>query len=268
MDWCVDLVQPEIGGGRLPREALAAFERAPHATATVVSGLDQATFEALVAAYGARLTAMYFWKCPRIEDLTPLESMPGLSLVAYYWNQRTTRLWDFRRTPQLRGFSFDDFSRLRNLADLQSATSLEELQFGNLVWSKAEFETLEPLAALGQLRRLAFNAKRIVDGRIQPLARLSGLERLDFPSGQFTTEQIAWLRAHLPDSVQGRSLGALYRIEAAYVQTGMMGGDVLPVGKRQRILDSQKDAARVQRHVAAFAALVARFREDPDREPA
>lgn len=266
-DWCVDLVQSQIGGGRLAREALAALERAPNATAVVVSGLDQDTFEALVAVHGARLRAIHLWKCPRIADLAPLQGMANLAFVAIYWNQRATRLWDLRRTPRLRGLACHDFSRWRNLADLQTATSLEELQFGDMVWSKAGFDTLEPLGSLPQLRHLTFNAKRIADGRIQPLSRLVGLATLDFPPGQFTTQQIAWLRARLPETVQGRSLGALFRPEVALSKACAGLGDALPVGKRQRFLDSRKHAARIARHVAAFEAMVREFREHPEREP-
>ncbi len=267
-DWRVDLVSCELGGGKLHSDAFTALDRQPRATAVMVSGLDQDGLAALVETHGARLRAIHFWKCPRLADLTLLEQLPGLEFAAFYWNQRATRLWDFRRTPRLRGLAFDDFSRLDDLADLHLAASLEELQFGNAVWSKAEFATLEPLTALGRLRRLAFNAKRIVDGRIQPLARLTQLERLDFPPNQFTTEQIAWLRARLPDSVQGRSLGALCRVGAAFAEAGLAIGDVVPVGRRQRCLDSQKDEARVLRQVAKFEAMVREFREHPDREPA
>lgn len=266
--WCATLDLHELGGSRMSAAAFAALDRFGAATALVISGLDQAGLESLIARCGFRFTAFHFWKCPRLEDLSPLEDVSNLSLVAFYWNQRATRLWDLQRTPQLRGLAFEDFSRLHDLYDLQAGESLEELRFGNKVWAKAMFDSLAPVSTLARLRRLSFVARRIGDGRIQPLANLTQLATLDFPPGQFTTEQIAWLRARLPDSVRGRSLGPLHQIAAAFGVPGALGGDVLPVGRGKRILDSTRDAAKIARHVEKFEALVRSFREDPAREPA
>jgi hypothetical protein len=174
-----------------------------------ISGLDQATFESLVAQYGTRFSAIEFWKCPRIADLSPLEDLPDLQLVAFYWNQRATRLWNISRNPRLTGLCFEDFDRLHDLRALQSGASLQELEFGDAVWSKSAFESLEPLATLSGLRSLNINAKRIDDGRFEPLGQLTRLEALRFPPRQFTNRQIAWLRATLPASLESASLASV-----------------------------------------------------------
>jgi hypothetical protein len=90
--WLLNLVLPEIGGGRLDLSHLAVIGENPGARALRIRGLDQAAFERLVAGYGRQFSGIEFWKCPRIEDLSPLEDLPDLQLVAFYWNQRTTRL--------------------------------------------------------------------------------------------------------------------------------------------------------------------------------
>ena len=92
--WCIDLIQPELSGGRTTARDLDVIADRPDATALRVSGLDQKTFELLVTRYGSRFDAIYFWKCGRIADLTPLEALPQLRLVSFYINQRTARLWD------------------------------------------------------------------------------------------------------------------------------------------------------------------------------
>ena len=265
--WRIDLLLPEIGGGKMSVEALSAIAKRPGATALVVSGLDQATFEVLVAKYGAQFSAIFFWKCPLIADLTPLEDLPRLEFVAYYWNQRATRLWNFARTPALRGLKFQDFRSLRDLADLGTATSLDELSFGNAVWRKAVFSSLEPLESLGRLRILDFGAKRIEDDRIQPLSSLQTLESITCPANQFSTRQFAWLRAHLPSRTRGRVLEPVEVLERPSAQTEGASKDVLVIGKGKPFLNSKADAKRIQRFVDDFWRMVEEFRSNLELQP-
>jgi hypothetical protein len=264
--WLVDLVQPEIGGGRLDASGLAALDERPGATALRVSGLDQKMFEALVSGYGGRFTAIHFWKCPRIQDLSPLESLPHLRLVSFYWNQRADRLWDLGRTPDLTGLRFHDFTRLHDLGDLVRGSSLVELDFGDAVWDTLVVETLEPLASLPGLRSLKLSAKKIEDGRVEPLGHLQQLGSLAFSSKQFTMRQVAWLRARLPESLVSEALEPLRRFAKPLTVDGKQR-DVLLVGKRKPFLSSVEDEARIRKHVADFDGLVAEFRADPSRLP-
>src|SRR5262249_27873884 len=152
----------------------------------------QSTFEQLIERYGSRFSGIYFWKCPRIVDLTPLEALSNLRFAAFFWNQRTTRLWNFSRTPKLRGLFLKDFTRLHDLSDLRAASSLDELEIGCMIWRTAVFHSLKPFQSLLQLKALCFDAKLIEDGRIEPLAQLQNLQSLAFPANQFTTRQVAW----------------------------------------------------------------------------
>lgn len=265
--WLMNLVLPQIGGGRFTEIDAASVEVPPSTTALRVSGLDQASFEMLVARLGSRISAIEFWKCPRIADLSPLEDFPHLRLVSFYWNQRATRLWDLRKTPSLAGLHFDDFTRLHDLVDLASGTSLVELEFGDAVWDTSVFDSLGPLSALTGLRSLKLSAKKITDGRIEPLAALRQLESLSFASNQFTTEQVAWLRAHLPDSLQSEALEPLRRFSPPLAGEHKEL-DVLLVGKRKPFLNSVLDRARIDKHVQHYEAMVARFRSDPSLLPA
>lgn len=264
--WLLDLVLPEIGGGRFAAADFAGVEERPDATALRVSGLDQPTFEALISRYGSRFSAIQFWKCPRITDFTPLESLPELRLVSVYWNQRTTRLWDLTKTPALVGLHLDDFTRLHDLGDLAAGKSLVELEFGDAVWDASVFETLDPLTELTSLQHLKFSAKRIDDGRIEPLAALQGLRSLSFPSRQFSTAQVAWLRARLPDSLRSESLEPVRHPRSPLTRNGKTL-DVLLAGKRKPYLNSAQDAARIRKHVDQFEQMVAEFRANPSLLP-
>jgi len=264
--WLVNLVLPEIGGGRFDESHLAAISENPRARALRISGLDQAAFESLVARYGTQFSAIEFWKCPRIADLSPLEDLPDLQLVAFFWNQRATRLWNMSRNPRLTGLCFEDFTRLHDLRDLRSGASIQELQFGDAVWSKSVFESLQPLAALSRLRSLNFNAKRIDDGRIEPLGELTRLEALGFPPRQFTIRQIAWLRARLPASLESASLAPIVPLGQPFELEGK-SRDVLLVGKRKPFLNSVTDEVRIRKHVDEFQQMVDDFRRDPTLGP-
>lgn len=265
--WLANLVLPDLSGGRFRVRDLDAIAQQPTATALRISGLDQRTFETLVHRFGQQFTAMELWKCPRIEDLGPLEALPHLTHVSIFWNQRTSRLWDMSKTPKLRGLEFLDFRRLRDLDDLCAASTLEELSFGNAVWVKAVVSSIAPLAALTSLRRLSFAVQKIEDGRIQPLATLAQLDRLEFPTNLFTTEQLAWLRARLPETVQGRVLGPVEYLDEALDFGPDDSRDVLVMGKRKSFLNAQNDAAKIRRYVDDYWRLVARFHNDPALEP-
>ena len=92
--WLLNLVLPEVGGGRFVAADFARIEERPDASALRVSGLDQPMFETLISRDGRHFSAIQFWKCPRVADLAPLESLPDLRLVSIFWNQRATGLWD------------------------------------------------------------------------------------------------------------------------------------------------------------------------------
>jgi hypothetical protein len=264
--WFLDLVQPQIGGGTFDTAQLSEIEARPAATAVRISGLDQAAFERLVSRHGKQFTAIEFWKCPRIEDLTPLEDLSGLHMVSFYWNQRATRLWNLSCTPHLTALRVEDFIHFHQLDDLIGGHSLKELVLGDAVWSKTTFETLEPLGTLTGLLSLSLLPKRIDDGRIQPLGSLTNLESLRLPFNLFTTEQIAWLRARLPETVESEALNALLTLTTPLEDDGKPR-DVLLIGKRKPFLNSELDAARIRKHVSRFDQLVTSFRSNPDLEP-
>ena len=161
-------VPPASEGGFAPSD-FDVIEDHPEATALGVEGLDQHSFEMLVDRYGERLSALSLWKCPHIEDLTPLETMAQLTHVVVFWNQRATRLWNLTATPALTGLHLSDFKRLRSLNDLAGGHALEELEIGDMPGSTGfVVESLEPLANLTELRFLSL-VLQVEDGRVQPL---------------------------------------------------------------------------------------------------
>jgi hypothetical protein len=260
------IVQREMNGGRT---SIADLEQiGPQVTALTISGLDQDAFEALVRRAGAQLSALHLWKCPRVIDLSPLEGLPEFTHAAIFWNQRTEKLWNMRFTPKLEALHFKDFVKLTKLDDLRSADlSLRELEFGDASSSRFVVQTLDPVGDLPQLERLSFNPKSIVDGRVQPLARLRRLRELDIAPALFTVEQLAWLRARLPATVTSVALAPFSRLSQP-VRRGAKALDVLVNGKGMPFLSSTVDAKRLEKYVETFGECVRRYEMNPEDEPA
>lgn len=264
--WHMHIVQREMNGGRT---SIADLEQiGPQVTALTISGLDQDAFEALVRRAGAQLTALHLWKCPRLSDLSPMEDMPELTHAAVFWNQRTEKLWNMRRTPKLEALYFKDFVKLTKLDDLRSAVlSLCELEFGDANFSRFVLQSLDPVGDLPQLKRLSFNAKSIVDRRVQPLARLRRLRELDIAPALFTVEQLAWLRVRLPATVTSAALAPFSRLTQP-VRRGAKALDVLVNGKGMPFLSSTVDAKRLENCVRTFGEFVRHYEQNPQDEPA
>lgn len=262
--WFADLDVAPTADKKPDRAAWSALDDAPDVVAVRVQGLDQAGLEYLASHHAARLVAIDFFRCPRIADFSPLEDMANLRVVSSDWNQQAVRFWDLARTPALASLGFNAFTQLHRLDDLAAGASLVELDFSDIIWPKSTVETLEPLAGLTGLRGLSIHIKRVDDGRLQPLAGLIGLNELYISTNLFTTEQFAWIRARLPESVVSNVLGPL----------SWLGGDAHPspdvvlVGKGKPMLRTDTDAARIAQHVQRFDEMVAAFRADPSRQPA
>ena len=264
--WHLRRIQPELNGGKISQEELTRLADSPLATTLTISGLEQKTFEFLCKNFGTQFTAIHFWKCPRIVDLSPLEDMPQLTHVALFWNQRATRLWTLERTPLLRGLHFDDFTKLQDLTDLAAASSLEDLAFGNANWSKFVVPSLEPLSGLSHLQSLAFRVKAVIDNKIQPLANLTHLAELSFSANLFTTSQLAWLRAHLPATVSATVLAPYQQLRQPLTTRGKKL-DVLISGKGKPFLSSETDSVKLSRYITEFNKMVLQFSDNAQLEP-
>lgn len=262
----INLIERDISGGRISKDTIDQL--ADHADKEVltVSGLIQETFEYLIQKYGKQFKVFNFWKCPLVTDLSPIEELHQAEYITYFWNQRVERLWDFRKTPMLKGFCFDDFTRLHNLNDLENAESLLELEFGDKVWVKCVIESLEPIAHLSNLQSLVFTAKKIEDERVDPLANLKKLRHISFPTNLFTTEQVAWLKARLPQDVQSKMLAPFWTIEKPIEMSGKKKNTFV-IGKRKPFLDSEVDKARVKKYEMEFSKRVDWFASNVNSLP-
>lgn len=256
----------EVSGGRISKDGINVIREFPNATEIAITGLRQDTFEYFVENYGQQFKAIIFWKCPLVGSLKALEQLDRVEYIVYFWNQRAETLWNFSMTKALKGFSFDDFTRMHDISEVAGAPALEELQFGDRVWAKSILNTLGPIRECTALKRLAFSVKRILDGRIEPLAHLKQLEHLSFSSNLFSTGQVAWLKAHLPGTVASKVLNAYWTLEKP-LQTDGKAIDTIIIGKGKPVLSSAEDKARISRYAEQFHAMHQWFLDNPQALP-
>ncbi|SRR6266498_620907 len=247
----LSLIQRDISGGRIKRQDIDILREFPNVTEISISGLTQDTFDYFIENYGYQFQAIIFWKCPLVGDLKLLESLEHVEYIVYFWNQKAEKLWDLSKTKSLKGLSYDDFTRMPDISQISKSLSLEELHFGDKIWSKYVLNTLHPIRECSFLKRLSFSAKKIIDGKIEPIAYLIKLERLSFPTRLFTTEQVAWLKAHLPDTVTSKELNAYWTLERPLITNGK-ARDTFIVGKRKPLLDSVQDKEWIKKYVDQF----------------
>jgi hypothetical protein len=262
----LSFIQRDISGGRISKQEIDSIEQYPNANEIAISGLTQDTFEYFVENFGRQFRAIIFWKCPLVQDLEAMAFLDEVEYIVYYWNQRVEKLWDFSKTKSLKGFSFKDFRKIHDISAISESPLLEELHFGDAVWSKCILNTLQPLRECVSLKNLSFSAKKILDGKIEPLANLTNLDQLFFPANQFSTEQVAWLKAHLPHSITSISLQAFWTIENPINMNGK-NKDTLIVGKRKLLLDSIQEKDRLGKYVSQFNDMYHWYLENPTASP-
>jgi hypothetical protein len=262
----LSLIQRDISGGRITKQEIDSIKQYPNANEISISGLTQDTFEYFVENFARQFRAIIFWKCPLVQDLKAISSLDKVEYIVYFWNQRVEELWDFKKTKSLKGFCFDDFTKMHDISAISDSPFLEELHFGDKVWSKCILNTLQPLRKCVSLKNLSFSAKKILDGKIEPLAELTNLYQLFFPANQFSTEQVTWLKAHLPHSITSISLQAFWTIENPIIMNGK-NKDTLIVGKRKPFLDSVQEKDKLAKYVSQFNDMYHWYLENPTASP-
>ncbi|MCW8855976.1 MAG: hypothetical protein OQJ95_01340, partial [Kangiella sp.] len=134
---------------------------------------------------------------------------------------------------------------------------------GDRVWSSFVLDSLSPLSNINNLRKLSFSAKKIDDFRISPIADISDLEELEFPTNLFPTEKVAWLTAKIGSKVKSSVLSPYRRIETPII-SGEKQIDTFITGKRKPSLDYDVDAKRIEKYVKKFKDLVEFYKSNPN----
>jgi hypothetical protein len=247
---------PLDGGKNIARTiGLDGIADHPEATHICVAGLKQQDFEAFVSRFGRQFEVIHFWKCPYVSDLSPLESLPCVRYITYFWNQKATRFWNMSKNASLVGFDYKNFTKAHSLEDFATSKTLQDLGFGPSISGSYQIDSLEPLTRIESLENLFFNVKSIRDGDVTPLLRIKNLKSLAFPTNLFTTEEVALLTARLKD-VKSDVLAPFYDM--------FDEGSAWVVGKRKPHLDDiyGRNKEKLAKYVAQFEALVRKYENE------
>lgn len=249
----VDQKKIDIGGGIITCEEIDRFNEFDSTEKIMISGLRQDTFEYFIRTQAYKFKVIMFRKNKLVEDWSLLSTLKDVVFIGYFHNQRIDKMWDMTENTALEGLYISDFTRLHTLKGIEKAPKLERLSFGNAIWSTSVLKDLAPLEN-SRLKEFSFNGKSIEVEDISIYIKMPRLEVLDFPSNFYTTEQLAWLAAKLPN-VEGYSLRPYIKFDREAEDSK----NVLICGKRKPFLSSIKDAKRIKAYVDKFEKLISQY---------
>lgn len=252
----------DVGGGKITIPEIDQLKSYPNAEVVTISGLQQYTFEYFIKTYGKQLKAIRFFKNKFVEDLSLLGTLPQLEYVYFYANQKAAALWDMTENTSLTGLCIEDFSRLTSIKGIETAPVLKEFDIGNAIWATMELKSLMLLANT-KIERLGFSGRKILDNDLSFLEQLPNLKTFDFNINMFTTEQVAWIVANLPQ-VEGYALKPKYdcmlldsnenMVEVPYTKI---------VGKRKPTLKVEGNEKKIQKYIDSFEKLKTKYKGVP-----
>lgn len=83
-----------------------------------LNGFDQALFEYIAPQIKDTAQILYFFKCPRISDLSMLACFSKLQCVHIFHNNTLTKLWDMSQNHHLKVISFCYATKLQSIETL------------------------------------------------------------------------------------------------------------------------------------------------------
>ncbi len=250
---CVEQEDTDITGGRITFEEIDKINDFQSFDKVMISGLRQDTFDYFVQTQAYKFQSIMFWKNKLVEDWSILSTLKDVKFIGYFHNQRITKLWDMTMNYNLEGLYISDFTRLHTLDGINKAPKLERLSFGDAVWNTSTLNDLKALE-FTNIKEFHFGGKSITEEDILIYTRMPQLEILNFRTNLYSTEQLAWLVAKLPN-VQGNSLKPYIKFEKRNPEQD----DILICGKRKPFLSSTKDSAKIEKYVTNFNKLVKQY---------
>ena len=257
----IDLIEKDVSGGKISIEKIKSNLDSHTEIDLEISGLRQDSLEFLIKNYSNRLNKVRFFKCPRLEDLSPLEELVKASEINIWWNQKASILWDVSKNKSLKTLHLTDFKKTTNLDSVSISQTIEELEVDGGMWNKNTYDSLDPLINMPKLRILGFGAK-LKDNRIEPISQIRNLEEISFHSNLFKSEQIAWLKAKLPTDIKSDILVPFENYSA-----DPSNGEIIEVlihGKRKPFVNIKENPQKFENYVTKFNNLYQHYLNNPD----
>jgi hypothetical protein len=256
------LYQKELNGGKVSIEEIDSLKNYENINNLSISGLNQNTFEYLIKHYGTRFSKLTLFKCPRIHDFSPLETINNLQEIDIFWNQKSENLWNFDKNRKLEKITLSDIKKLNHLNHFNDNNTIKYLDINSGFTGTTAIDTLKPLKSCKKLIELNICINKLLDDDIAPLAEISSLSKLHFPPNLFTTEQIAWLKAKADDKIMCDLFDGIFKINITYFGTEEYIPDTIIVGKRKPSLNSIRDKSKIEKYLESFNNLVEEYKRN------
>jgi len=256
-----------LNGGKISITQIDGLLQYPNATEVKISGLYQDTFEYFIDKFGKQFKYIHFWKCPRIEDLSPLEKLPLIEKIEFYWNQKVTHLWNLEKNKSLKELHLGDFNKINNLTGIEKSKTLKHLEFGFFIHPKFDLVSLEPLSKIENLEVLSFNAKKVPPEDYKWLTLLPNLKKLNIPLNMFKTIELAWIKARFKEPAKSAFWDATHKVQPVKNERTGKKKDTFIIGKRKPWLDSEADKIRIAKYTKEYNDMVNWFEDNPGTYP-
>lgn len=86
-----------------------------------LNGFQQQQFSYIAPKLTDTAEVIYFFKCPKIHDLSVLSQFKNLKCVHIYWNHSLESLWDMTNNQELKVISCTAISKLKNIDTLKDS---------------------------------------------------------------------------------------------------------------------------------------------------
>lgn len=86
-----------------------------------LSGFTQELFDYIIPYIKATAEIIYFFKCPKISDLSALSKFSNLKCVHIFYNNSLTKLWNMSKCENFKVLSFKTVTRLTNIDELKDS---------------------------------------------------------------------------------------------------------------------------------------------------
>jgi len=195
------------------------------------------------------LRALYLDYNLRITELRPLKKLSALDVLRLDSCSTIDSLEELGTLSQLTGLAIENFKNVHDLRPLAMLTNLRELAVEGSIWSRMKINSLAPIVGLSRIEYLSLTNLKVVDESLQPLTHLPNLKEL-LIANFYPFEEFARLSAKLPNcECQWFAPYVTTTLECPKCKTG---NRVLVTGKGKPLLCPTCDAIRLARHVKEF----------------
>lgn len=212
--------------------------------------VTQPVFDAACTLVGLEVLQV---KWSNIQNLDAIARLQHLRALAIGSSTRMKSIEPLALLPSLQLLEIENFKSISDFSPLTKLKALEHLTVAGSMWSRQAIASLEPLAAMTWLTSLGIDTSSVTS--LRPLAALTGLKELSV-GGRLPFEEYAWLAAKLPHT-GCRWFAPYYELAGSgysHCKSCKQDSMIMLTGKGKPVLCKHCDAAKVDKHAAAFNA--------------